>query len=177
MEQVNIQNLTNKNGIQQYRYRYWPESQWQESESLTVGRPFYNKSGQPGHSWKKPQELIDNDNFEEIYKDYTWKTQCHFLKNDKIDYVNNPDRHEMKCEPFKVHTNTFPIELSKNVNVLEYQMIVTPIELQDDWGFKKQGPNKRSFNVIKYFKQYVAFIFFFSFLYSLFVSIFSPRLF
>eukprot|EP01083_Nonionella_stella_P171953 588664_1 len=128
MDQIQEQNKGNEPGIQQYRYRYWPGSKWQESESLTHGRYFYTNQDdtEQKSSWKKPKQIVHDTNYEQSFKDYLWKKQVHSLSEHDPDItINHP-------HPFKVKTNTFPIELNHNINVCEYRIITEPITTEDD---------------------------------------------
>ena len=172
MQQVRAQNEENIPGIQQFRYRYWPESKWQEKESLTVGRPFYEKRGTKEQaSWTKPPELKDNDEFIEELRDYKWQNQVNFLKDaDNGTTINDK---EMKSESFQVITNTFPIELSKDMNVLEYEIQFEPVEVTDDLGFKS-SEDPRSIDVQKLFKRCICYLILLHFVFCILYFIFCP---
>eukprot|EP01084_Bolivina_argentea_P058463 106769_1 len=120
MKQINEQNNNDTVGIQQFRYRTWPNLGWQESESLTVGNYFYSQFNTNYQTWKKPKELINNNNYEETFKDYPWKNQVDFLES------NSSSKQNISIEPFTVSTNTFPIQLNTHINVLEYEINIKP---------------------------------------------------
>eukprot|EP01084_Bolivina_argentea_P295381 508511_1 len=130
MRQITIQNKHNLPGIQRYRYRYWEDSQWQESESLTVGKLFYSKQGSNIQTWNKPQTIINNENYDETFKQYPWKNQVHFNKQNDLEIKMD------NIESFEVNTNTYPITLNNNINVLEYEIKITPKMFEDEWGFR-----------------------------------------
>ena len=156
MQQVRAQNEDNIPGIQLFRHRIWPKSEWQETESLTVGKPFYTKQiakGDSIDSWKRPHEIKGNTDYIEEYRQYPWKNQVNFLKDDTVDYAAKYHK-DMKSEPFKVITNTFPIKLSQDIDVLEYEIKAEGNEVQDDWGFyKNKNKIMEQEHIEKVFKQ------------------------
>lgn len=61
-----------------------------------------------------------NDNEDEVEKKddnntYSWRDQVDFLPSGDVDK-------DIQTEPIDIITNTFPIELSKDVNILKYDI-------------------------------------------------------
>ena len=128
MKEVRAQNKENVPGIQQYCAKIWSKTGWEESKSLTHGKSFYSKKGRDKTQWNKPTEIKNDKDFDEEKRYYAWKKQADLLKDDdNVDYGKH-----IKSEPFKVITNTFPIKMSQDINVLEYAIKVEANEVQDD---------------------------------------------
>ena len=124
--------------------RYWDHSKWIESESLTFGRPFYSQLDQGKTTWKKPKELIDNDDYDEMYKEYPWKKQ--------MDYLDDTCSQKIDIKPFRVSTNTFPVRLNPKINVLQYDINIAP-KLENDIEPKHVQQLKHRVDISKLFKR------------------------